>query len=152
VDVAVSAADFFALLDFADARNAYRARGMRIEAKDGAGRKFLMKIPQAPELDFHFDVIDAEAPNHYAFAAVIEPLVGRLAASAESYTVWDVPAGGCRVRLDNTVTFQDGLRMRHVQEEFGKVTVASFNALAKLKLQAEQGVEAVHAMEQCQLG
>ncbi|MCA1662620.1 MAG: hypothetical protein LC648_10950 [Novosphingobium sp.] len=150
VDVAVSAAEFFALVDFADPRNAQRARGASIEAKDGDGRRFLMKLPRLEDLDFHIDVIEAEAPNHYAYAIVIDPLVGRLAASTEAYTIWDVPGGGCRVRFENTVTFQDGLRMKHIEEEFAKVTVASFNALAKLKLQAEQGVAAIRAFEERQ--
>ena len=152
VEVAVSAAEFFALVDFADPRNAQVARGGTVTAKDGEGRRFVMKVPLVEDLDFHIDVIEAEAPNHYAYAIVIDPLVGRLAASTEAYTIWDVPTGGCRVRMDNTVTFQDGLRMRHIEHEFMMVTRASINALAKLKIQAEQGAEAVHALERCQFG
>ena len=151
-DVAVSAAEFFALVDFADPRNAQVARGGSVVAKDGDGRRFLMKVPAADDLDFHVDVIEAEAPNHYVYAIVIDPLVGRLAASTEAFTIWDVPTGGCRVRLDNTVTFQDGFRMKDVEAEFAMVTQATLNGLVKLKLQAEQGVEAVHALERCQFG
>jgi hypothetical protein len=149
-DVAVSAAEFFALVDFADPRNAQRARGASIDASGDCGRRFLMKLPQLDDLDFHIDVIEAVAPNHYAYAIVIDPLVGRLAASTEAYTIWDVPTGGCRVRFDNTVTLQDGLRMKHVIEEFARMTMATMNSLAKLKLQAEQGVEAVLAFEEAQ--
>ena len=152
VDVAVTAADFYSLVDFADPRNAQVARGGSIVAKDGGGRRFLMKVPAVDDLDFHVDVIQAEAPNHYACAIVIEPLVGRLAASTEAFTIWDVPTGGCRVRLDNTVTFQEGFKMRDVEQEFALVTRATLDGLAKLKLQAEQGVEAVHALERCQFG
>jgi hypothetical protein len=152
VDVAVTAADFYSLVDFADPRNAQVARGGSIVAKDGGGRRFLMKVTAVDDLDFHVDVIEAEAPNHYAYAIVIEPLVGRLAASTEAFTIWDVPTGGCRVRLDNTVTFQEGFKMRDVEQEFALVTRATLDGLAKLKLQAEQGVEAVHALERCQFG
>ena len=53
---------------------------------------------------------------------------------------------GVRLRLENTVMFQTGLRLKHVQEEIGCMTVASHNSVAKLKLQAEQGVSAVHAV------
>ena len=152
VDIAVSAAELFALVDFADPRNALRARGASVEAKDGEGRRFLMKLPRLDDLDFHIDVIEAEAANHYTYAIVIDPLVGRLAASTEAYTIWDAPGGGCRVRFENTVTFQDGMLARHVEPEFAMVTMASVNALGKLKLQAEQGVAAILAFEEQQFG
>jgi hypothetical protein len=147
VDIAATAADVFALIDFADPRNAMKARGGTVEPVDGPGRRFLMKVPQVDDLDFHIDVIESEAPNHYAYAIVIDPLVGLMASATESYTVWDVPGGGCRLRLETAVTFQDGLRMKDVVEEFARVTVAGHNSVAKLKIQAEHGVEAVHAIE-----
>ena len=151
-DIAASAADVFGLIDYADPRNALRARGATITPVEGGGQRFMMKLPQVPDLDFHIDVIESEAPNHYAFAIVIDPLVGRMAASTESFTIWDVPGGGCRVRLENAVTFQDGFREKHVQEEFAMVTMALVNSMRKLKLQAEQGVEAVLAYEAQQFG
>lgn len=151
-EIAASAAEVFALIDYADPRNALKARGAMITPVEGPGQRFVMKLPQVPDLDFHIDVIEAEAPNHYAYAIVIDPLVGRMAASTESYTVWDVPGGGCRVRLENAVTFQAGLREKHIQEEFALVTMALLKTIAKLKLQAEQGVEAVLAFEKQQFG
>jgi uncharacterized protein YndB with AHSA1/START domain len=146
-EIEASAADVFALIDFANPRNAMRARGASVDAVEGDDRRFLMKLPQASDLDFHIDVIEVEAPNHYAYAIVVDPLVGRMAASTESYTVWDLPGGGCRVRFENAVTFQEGFRERDIVEEFARVTVASHASLAKLKLQAEKGVEAVLAFE-----
>jgi len=146
-EIEASAAEVFALLDFADPRNALKARGATIAAVDGAGQRFVMKLPQVPGLEFHVDVIERVAPNHYAYAIVIDPLVGRMAASTESYTVSDVPGGGCRVRLENAVTFQQGLREKDLPEEFAMVTLALYRTLAKLKLQAEQGVEAVLALD-----
>jgi uncharacterized protein YndB with AHSA1/START domain len=151
-EIEASAADVFALIDFADPGNAMRARGASVEAVGGNGQRFSMKLPEMPDLEFHIDVIESEAPNHYAYAIVVDPLVGRMAASTESYTVWDLPGGGCRVRFENAVTFQEGFRERDVVEEFARVTVASHNSLAKLKLQAEEGVEAVLALEAQQFG
>ena len=151
-EIAANAADVFALLDFADPRNAMKARGAAVTPVERPGRHFVMKLPQVLDLDFHIDVIESEAPNHYAFAIVIDPLVGRMAASTESYTVWDVTGGGCRVRLENAVTFQDGFREKDVTEEFAMVTMALLNSMAKLKLHAEQGVEAVLAFEAEQFG
>src|SRR5688500_10304746 len=116
-DIGATAAEVFALIDFADPRNAMKARGASVEAVAGDGQRFVMKLPLVPDLDFHIDVIESEAPNHYAYAMLIDPLVGRLAASTESYTVWDVPGGGCRVRFENSVTFQEGLQEKHVVEE-----------------------------------
>ena len=151
-DIDASAAEVFALLDFADPRHALKARGATVEPVAGNGRRFLMKLPQVSDLDFHVDVIEAEAPNHYAYAIVVDPLVGRMAASTETWTVWDVPGGGCRVRLENAVTFQQGLREKDVPEEFAMVTMSLYKTVAKLKLQAEQGVEAVLAFEEQQFG
>jgi len=151
-EIAASAAEVFALIDFADPRNALKARGATITPVEGNGARFVMKLPQVPDLDFHIDVIESEAPNHCAYAIVIDPLVGRMAASTESYTVWDVPGGGCRVRLENAVTFQDGLLEKHVVEEFARVTMAMLQSTTKLKLHAEQGVEAVLAYEAEQFG
>jgi hypothetical protein len=151
-EIAASAAEVFALIDYADPSNALKARGATITPVEGPGQRFLMKLPQVPDLDFHIDVIESEAPNHYAYAILIDPLVGRMAASTESYTLWDVPGGGCRVRLENAVTFQDGLLEKHIQEEFAMVTMALLKSMAKLKLQAEQGVEAVLAFEAEQFG
>ena len=124
-----------------------KARGATITPVEGNGQRFVMNLPQVPDLDFHIDVIEAEAPNFYSYAIVVDPLVGRKAASIESYTVSDMPGGGCRVRLENAVTFQEGLREKDVPEEFGMVTVALYKTVAKLKLQAEQGVEAVLALD-----
>ena len=146
-EIDASAAEVFALLDFADPRNAMKARGATITSVEGNGQRFVMNLPQVPDLDFHIDVIEAEAPNFYSYAIVVDPLVGRMAASIESYTVSDMPGGGCRVRLENAVTFQEGLREKDVPEEFGMVTVALYKTVAKLKLQAEQGVEAVLALD-----
>ena len=147
-EIEASAAEVFALLDFADPRNAMKARGATIVPVEGNGQRFLMKLPQTPDLNFHIDVIEAEAPNHYAYAITVDPLVGRMAASTESYTVTDNPGGGCRVHLVNAVTFQQGLREKDLPEEFGRVTVALYRTLGKLKLQAEQGVEAVLALDE----
>lgn len=146
-DIAASAEDVFALVDFADPRNAERARGATIEPVADTGDRFIMRVPAMLDFRFKIEVVESEAPNHYAFAIVCDPPVGRMASSTETYTIWDVPGGGCRLRLDNAVTFQDGLRLKHIGEEIGCMTIASHNAVAKLKLQAEQGVSAVHAVE-----
>lgn len=151
-EIAASAADVFAMLDFADPRNALKARGATITPVEGPGRRFVMRLPRMDDLSFHIDVIEAEAPNHYAYAILVDPLVGRMAASTESYTVWDIPGGGCRVRLENAVTFQEGLLEKHVPDEFAMVTMALVNSMTKLKLHAEQGAEAVLAYEAEQYG
>jgi len=151
-EIAASAADVFTLLDFADPRNALKARGATITPVEGPGQRFVMKLPQVADLTFHIDVIESEAPNYYAYAIAIDPLVGRMAASTESYTVSDVPGGGCRVRLENAVTFQDGFREKDIPDEFAMVTMALVNTMAKLKLHAEQGAEAVLEFEAQQYG
>ena len=63
-----------------------------------------------------------------------------------------MPGGRCRVRLENAVTFQEGLREKHIVDECAMVTMALVNTMGKLKLQAEQGVDAVLAFEAQQFG
>jgi len=143
-DFAASAAEVYALIDFADPRHHRRARGATVT---GGGDRFEMVIPQLPDCTFYIEVTEAEAPNHYAYVVVSDPLMGRMASTKEAYTVWDLPGGGCTVRMDIAATLQDGVRAKHLVDEIAMMTIACHNTLAKLKLQVEQGVDAVHAVD-----
>jgi len=146
-DIEASAAQVYALLDFADPRNAQRARGAAIVPSEGCERQFRMVVPQLPDCCFNIDVTDAESPNHYAYSIIAEPQLGRLAASTEAFTIWDLPGGGCSVRLDAKARLQEGVPEKYLGNEIMKLTLACHNSVAKLKLQAEQGVEAVEAVQ-----
>jgi hypothetical protein len=139
-DVQASADEVFALLDFADPRNAQVARGASVK---GDGSHFEMTVPQLPKHVFHIAVIEHEAPNHYGYDIVTEPAIGALARSREVFTVWDLPGGGCRVRLEAAMTLRKGVREKRLVNEIAMMTIGCHNSLAKLKLQIEQGLDAV---------
>ena len=79
--IAASAADVFALIDFADPRNAMVARGCTVEAVEGPGQRFLMKVPQVPDLDFHLDESEKPAPMQTASSTHSQPFGAKRAES-----------------------------------------------------------------------
>ena len=133
----------YALLDWSDPRNAKRELGNEIAAIAGAPECFRMTMPALAGHVFDMRVTQAVPPSVYAFAIAITPMVGRLAFSHEEYGVEPLEADTCRLTLVNTVTFASGLRMDEFRHEVAIMTIASHNALAKIKIHAEQGIEAV---------
>ena len=137
----------YALLDWADRRNAKRELGNDIAALEGASDRFRMTMPALPDHVFDMTVTEAAPHAAYAFATEITPMIGRLASSHEHYDLEPLGAGTCRLTLVHTVTFIDGLRMDEFSDEVAIMTVACHNALAKFKIHAEQGIDAVKAAD-----
>ena len=141
------AEEVYALLDWADPRNAKRQLGNEVAAIEGAPDRFRMTLAALPGHVFDMIVTEAVPHSAYGFATHITPSVGRLVTSHEHYRLEPLGTGTCRLTLVNTVTFIDGMRMKQLSEEVMIMSVASHNALAKLKIHAEQGAEAVTAVE-----
>lgn len=147
VEIARSAAEVFPLTDLADPRYAKRQLGEQVEEIDDAPGTYRMIIGAAPDLVFELAVTNRVAGAWIGFDCAITPRVGRLAVSHELYTLEELGPDACRLELVNTVTFADKLRPRALERETMMMTVSVHNALAKLKLHAEGGVEAVRAVE-----
>jgi hypothetical protein len=74
-----------------------------------------------------------------------------LVASHETYTIEPKGDEACILSLSVDATFVGGMSEEQIAMEVMMMTVACGNALEKLKIQAEQGVEAVHRIEAQQM-
>lgn len=146
IEIDRPAAEVFPLLDLADPRYAKRELGERVEEVDGAPGNFRMVIGAVPDLLFELTVTERVADAWIGFDCTITPPVGRLAASHELYTLEQLGPDTCRLELVNTVTFASKLRPGALRDETAIMTIAVQSALAKLKLHAEDGADAVRAL------
>ena len=137
-------ADVYALVDWADARNAKRQLGHSVE---GESPHFHLRMSSMPDLDFTLDVIEERPGEVYAYACDIQPRVGRLVTSVERFHFEPVDDGHCRVRLINEATFVDGMTRRQFEQEMMMMSVATNDGLIKLKVMAELGLEAAKSVE-----
>lgn len=136
--------EVYPLIDWADPRNAKRQLGHKVE---GDGSRLVLTMAEMPEHRFNFDITEAKPNEVYAYSCDIQPRVGRLAHGHESYSFERTEEGHCLLRLVNTVQFVDGLSKRELEHEMMVMSVATSDALAKLKIMAELGFDAAKAVE-----
>jgi hypothetical protein len=145
------AAQVYALLDWADPRNAKRALGNKVEQVGTSPDRFRMTLDLVPGHVFEMIVTDAVPGEVYAFENRITPPPGRLVSSRESYSLEPLDETSCLLSLLVSATFTGGLSDEEMAMEVMMMTMSCGSALEKLKVQAEQGVEAVHAIEAMQM-
>ena len=148
VDIDRPVEEVYALIDWADERNAKRATGNKVTRVEGSTDRFDMVMPFMPELTFEFLVTEAVPGEKYAFGCLIKPGCGNLAHSHESYEFEALRHDRCRVTLQTATTFVEGLRMRDFTHEVATMAASVQSALQKLKLQAEHGPEVAKALEE----
>ena len=147
VDVDRPADAVYPLVDWADARNSKLALGHRVRALDERADRFMLELEEMPGHRFDMLVSEAEPSRSYRFTTMVTPRVGRLETCEEHYQFEPIGEGRCRLTLDVIATFRSGLKMRHFEQELALMTLSCTRALAKLKLHAEQGVDAVRQLE-----
>jgi hypothetical protein len=147
IEIDRPAADVYALLDFDDPRNQMRARGNAVRRIADNPREFRMWYDRTPNLNFLFTVTEAIPGRAYSYAAKVVPPVGRRLNQHEAYAIEPLDERSCRLTFVNAIEHVPGLTEADLAEEVGLSMQAMLNALAKLKLQAEQGVPAVEAFE-----
>lgn len=151
VEIARPCAEVYGLIDWGDPRNAKRALGNKVERVGGAPERFRLWLDLVPGHAFEMVVAETVPGKVYAFETEVIPPIGRLASSRERYRLEPLGEGACRLVLTVSASFAGGLSDEAVAMEVMMMTAACENALAKLKLHAEQGVEAVHAFEARQM-
>jgi hypothetical protein len=147
VEIAAPAEDAYALVDWADPRNGQRALGGEITPLAGVPGRFRCVLAALPGHPFEIAVTEAVPPGAYAFTCEAVPRVGRLVRSHERYTFEPMTRSSCRLTLVMTATLAGPLRMKDHEHEVGTITRACRSALAKLKIHAEEGVEAARAVQ-----
>lgn len=148
IEIDKPASEVYPLIDWADPRNAKRELGHQIDAIDGDPNRFRLIMTEMPEHRFDMTVIEAVQDRSYAFSSDIRPRVGRLESDEEHYSLEPIGEKRCKLKLTTVATFQSGLTMDEFEEELAMMSFACQRALVKLKLHAEQGVEAVRAFDQ----
>lgn len=147
VEIARSVEDVYALIDWADPLNAKRQTGNRVERLPGDRDKYVMTMPTLPDLKFHLDVIEAEPSRLYVYDCVVEPGIGNLVSTRESYELEAREDGGCVVVMVTEALFADGLREREFANEVAMMSAGVQSSVQKLKLIAEHGAEVAAAVE-----
>jgi hypothetical protein len=151
IEIEKPAAEVYALIDWADPRNAKRALGNKVEQVGADPDRFRLHLDLVPDHRFEMIVTEAEPGQRYAFENEITPPVGRLVSSHETYTIEPLTDSSCRLSLVVAATFVGGMTEQEIAMEVMMMGMSGQNALAKLQIQAEQGVEAVHAIEAMQM-
>lgn len=147
VEVERPAADIYALLDWADPRNAKRQLGHSVTQLNGDPKRFRLIMTEMPEHRFDMTVLSEIPHSHYAFITDIQPPVGRLVSDEEHYSIEPLGVERCKLKLTTIAIFRSGLSMREFEQELAMMTAACQRALIKLKLHAEEGLEALRALE-----
>ena len=137
----------YALIDWADERNAKRTLGSEVRALEGATGAFQMAWTEADDLLFEMTVTHEEPHSRYAYNIVIKPQVGRMVAGHEDYAFERISDTSCRLMLVNTVEFEPGMTMREFEREVAFMGHACQQSLVKLKLHAENGAELAAQLE-----
>ncbi len=140
LSIAGRADDIYPLVDWGDERHLWRQQGHE-ERSDG--ERFTLTVKELPGTRFEIIVTDAVAPSFYAYDSVTLPMIGKLIRSHEEYRIFQVSERECTVTLIVDATFVAGLRPRQWRFEQWKMKVSCHNTLEKLKLMAEQGLDAV---------
>jgi len=148
VEIARPAADVYALIDFADPRNAKHQLG---EVRQTGPASFSLSLDVVPDMLFSISVTEEEAPRLYAFSAEITPRAGQLLHNTERYEIAPDGSEACVLRLVCEATFVDDLASDQFAHEAAMLSLAVQNALAKLKIHAEQGVDTVREIEHWQM-
>ena len=151
IEIERPAAEVYSLIDWGDPANAKRALGNKVEQVGSSPDRFRLWLDLVPDHRFEMIVKDAVPARSYAFETEITPSIGRLVSSSEAYTLEPLSEGSCRLSLVITASFQGGLSEEDMAMEVMMMGMSGQNALAKLQIQAEQGVEAVHAIEAMQM-
>ncbi len=151
IEIERPAADVYPMLARAGARNAKRALGNKVERVCPSPERFRMWLDLVPDHLFEMTVTEAVSGERYAFETRIMPSIGRLVSSRETYNLEPLDKSACRLALKVEAAFIGGLTEQELAMEVLMMTISCENALAKLKVQAEQGDGAVHAREAMQM-
>ena len=147
-EIAVPAQELFRIVDFADEKCWKRDVG----TVDKVGEnKFVMRLDMLPDVDFAIGVLDVEQDTLYSYDCVSDPLMGNLERSIEGYQIDPTGEDSCHVTLVVMAEFREGLSKKEWDGEVQMMAMAVMNSLAKLKLHAEQGVEAIREVEKMQM-
>jgi uncharacterized protein YndB with AHSA1/START domain len=149
IEIEQPAAAVYALVDLSDPRNAKRALGNKVTQV--SAERFEMELDMCPGHVFGMTVTEVVPGRAYAFETDVTPPIGNLVSGNETFRVEPLGDSSCRLSLTIAAWFQGHLSAEEMAMEVMMMGMAGQNALAKLKVHAEEGVEAVHRLEAMQM-
>ncbi len=147
VEIDRSSAEVFPLIDIADARFCHAQRGAKIAPVQGEEGRYDLTIEEMEGVTFQFRVLENVPGALHKLECIIEPRINDLTHSVELYRIESIGEAACRVELTTTATFDESLSDEEVAEEIATMSAAVNMDLLKLKVLAEDGLEAVEAMD-----
>lgn len=148
VEIERSAADVFAMVDFGDPRHYKNEVGTITRTGEST---FDMALDMLPGMSFPITELEAVDGHTYIFQSVIPAEVGgRLHKTVESYEIEPMGDDRCNVTA-RTLAYFKPMKLKHYEDEVATMAIACNNALLKLKIHAEQGVEMIREIEMQQV-
>jgi len=152
VEIDRPAADVFPLIDLADPLFRHAQTGAQVRRVESAGDQFEMIVEEFNDAVFKFNVLVREPNARYAIDSKMEPQLFALVKSNETYVFEPRGDDACRVTLTTSATFDDDLSDKDITGEMAMMSEAIVNEMQKLKVLAEDGIEALKAMEEDEAG
>lgn len=149
IEIDVPPSELYPLLDFADPRNSKRQLGeivREVPGRDDAFALVLASYPDLGDLTFDIEVTEAKPNEVYAFDGKLPEGPGALISTHERYEIEPTGENTCMMRLIVDANFRFPMKLKAYKREVATMMIALHNACAKLKLHAEQGTDAVHAV------
>lgn len=144
VEIERSARDVYAMVDFADPRHHKAEVGTITPTGDMA---YDMRLDMLPDLTFPVVVLEAVPGKSYIFESILPAaLNARLERTVEGCEIEALGPARCKVTA-KTLAYFHPMKLKHYDTEVAMITRACHNSLMKLKIHAEQGVEAIREIE-----
>lgn len=145
------ASEVFPLIDVADARFSHAQRGAQLRRVEGETGRYDMVLAEMEDAVFQFTVLERIEGVRHSLSAVMVPQLFALEKSIEEHVIEPLGETACRVTLKTSATFDAGLSDDEMASEIAVMSTAVARDLEKLKLLAEEGLEAVREAEQAEM-
>ncbi|MEM1050587.1 MAG: SRPBCC family protein [Pseudomonadota bacterium] len=150
VEIDRDAALVFPLIDVADPQFRHSQSGAKVQPVAGTTDRFEMTV-EGLDTVFHYHVAERIEDTRYSLEATMNPQLFALVKSVETYEIEPRAEGACMVRLTTLATFDAELSDDEVANEVAMMSMAVTGELEKLKTLAEDGIEALNAMEAAEM-
>lgn len=150
IEIDAPAERIYGLVDFASPTNAKRELGHSLTQVSQTPEVWKLVIAQMPDAAFFETVSEARAPVAYAYRSKAEPQQGAMVWTEERWTIAPQDVGPCLVTLLVEAQFTEPMRLDEYRQHVMMMAMGCNNAVEKLKLHAEQGVQAVREVEAAQ--
>lgn len=145
-EIEASAESVYRLLDFADPLNQRRQMGDAITDLGGS-RTFDLTMAALPGIPFRFEIIEATPFSRYVFECPSSDPEANLVNCREEYTFEPISKDQCKLHCKTIAEFRQGLSLEEFGREVAMMGAGVADSQYKLKLQAEEGIDAVMKYE-----